>query len=135
MLHPQSLPITPRRRIIIDRIPIIRIRPVRKRRRELPHTIARDTRLAHHRALPLWHILFPQRHTRRRVLFQHDRFPCCFSDRVVLRDPFTAPGIVVTPLVRVEMEGPVVDGGDSEVLDEIDAFVAAIGVGAVAPHK
>ena len=132
MLHPQRLPIAPTRRIIVNRIPIIRIHPILERRRKLPKAITRDTRLAHHRALPQRHILLPQRRARRRVLLQDDRFPGSFANGVVLRDPGAAPGVVVAPLVRVEVEGAVVDGGNGEVFDEIHAFVAAVGVATVA---
>lgn len=132
MLDPQSLPITPCRRIIVNRIPIIRIRPIRIARRKLPKTIARYARLTQYRALPHRHPLLPRAHTRRRILLQHDRFPRRFADRVMLTDPCAAPAVVVPPLIGVEVESTVVDGGDGEVLDEIDAFVPAVGVGAVA---
>lgn len=42
----------------------------------------------------------------------------------MLGDPLVDPGIVVAPLVRVGVEGAVVERGDGEVLREVDAFVA-----------
>lgn len=46
----------------------------------------------------------------------------------MLRDPRVAPRVVVAPLVGVQVDGAVVDGGDGQVLLEVDAFVAGVGV-------
>ncbi len=66
------------------------------------------------------------------VFLEDDGFAGRFADSVVLRDPVVDPGVVVAPLVRVGVEGAVVERGDGEVLAEVDAFVAGVGVGAVA---
>lgn len=50
----------------------------------------------------------------------------------MLRDPGAAPAVVVAPLVGIHVEGAVVQRLDGEVLDKVDAFVAAVGVAAVA---
>ena len=50
----------------------------------------------------------------------------------MLRDPGAAPAVVVAPTVGVHVEGAVIEGLDGEVLDEVHAFVAAVGVAAVA---
>ncbi len=50
----------------------------------------------------------------------------------MLHYPVVDPGVVVAPLVRVGVEGAVVERGDGEVLGEVDAFVAGVGVRAVA---
>lgn len=42
-----------------------------------------------------------------------------------------SPRVVVAPGVRVQVEGAVVEGGDGEVLDEVDTFVNRVGVGVV----
>lgn len=66
---------------------------------------------------------------------QNDRLAQLLADLVVLCDPRGAPGVVVAPLVGVEVEGTVVDGGDGEVLLEVHALVARVGVAAVAVGK
>ena len=132
MRRPQLLILAPRRRIIVNRIPIVRISPVRKICRKLPERIGGDTRPRQRGRLPLRQVLIPQRRRRRRVFLQHDGLAGGFADGVVLRDPGAAPGVVVPPRVRVHVEGAVVDRLDGEVLDEVDAFVAAVRVGAVA---
>lgn len=65
------------------------------------------------------------------VFFKDDGFAGRFANGVVLRYPFVDPGVVVAPLVRVGVEGAVVERGDGEVFGEVDAFVAGVGVGAV----
>ena len=50
----------------------------------------------------------------------------------MLRDPGAAPAVVVAPAVGVHVKRAVVERLDGEVLDEVHAFVAAVGVAAVA---
>ena len=78
--------------------------------------------------------LILQRHARSGILLQYYGLPGGFPDGVVLRYLGTAPGVVVAPLIRVYVEGAVVDGFDGEVLDEIDAFIAAVGVRTVSTN-
>lgn len=132
MTNPQLLPITPTRPIIVNRIPIIRIRPIRITGRKLPDHIPRNTRFAQHRTLPRRHILLPQRRRRRSILLQQHRLARRLPNSIVLRDPRVHPVVAVAPLLRVGVEGAVVDTGDGQVLDKVDAFVSAVGVAAVA---
>lgn len=46
----------------------------------------------------------------------------------MLCDPCVAPGVVVAPLIRVHMEGAIVDRLDGEVFLKVDAFVTGVGV-------
>ena len=129
MLIRQNLIIAPRRRIIINRIVIKRINS--QRRRELPKRIIRDARVQQRRLLPRLHDGALVRRVRGAVLLEDDGLPGRFARGVVLRDPLAAPGVVVAPRRRVEVEGAVVEGRDGQVLGEVDAFVARVGVGAV----
>ena len=131
MLIRQNLIIAPRRRIIINRIIIKRING--QRRRKLPKRIIRDARVQQRSLLPRFHDDAFVRRVRGAVFFKHDGLPGRFARGVVLQDPLVAPGVVVAPRLRVQVEGAVVEGRDGEVLDEVDAFVARVGVGAV-PH-
>ena len=119
-------------RVVIDRIAIKRIRPARKLASKLPERIISHARLLQHRLLPLRLHILPDALVRNAVLLQHDRFTGRFANGIVLLDPFVAPGIVVPPLAGVKVEGSVVEHGNGEVLDEVDAFVAAVSVGTVA---
>lgn len=47
----------------------------------------------------------------------------------MLRDPCVTPGVVVSPLIWVHVDGAVVDGLDGEVFLEVNAFVARVRVG------
>ena len=131
MLNGQNLIIAPCRRIIINRIIIKRVN--RQRRRKLPKRIIRDARVQQRGLLPRLHHDALVRRVRGAVLLEHDGLPGRFARGVVLQDPLVAPGVVVAPRLRVQVEGAVVEGRDGEVLDEIDALVAGVGVGAV-PH-
>ena len=115
-------------RVVINRIAIKRIRPARKLGSELPKRIISHARLRQYRLLPLGLYTLPDALVRNTVLLQHDRFTRRFANRVVLLDPFVAPGIIVPPLAGIQMESSVVERRDGEVLDEVDAFVAAISV-------
>ena len=122
-------------RVIINRVAVERIRPARKLASKLPERIISHARLRQHRLLPLGFNILPDARVWNAVLLQHDRFTGRFANGIVLLDPFVAPGIIVAPLAGIQMESSVVERRDGEVLDEIDAFVAAISVGPVALRR
>ena len=119
------------RRAILNCVIVRNARPARQRRPELPETIVCNLSILHDGHLPL--LL----HRRRvgalsPVLLEHNRLPHCSADGIMVLDPRIAPAIVVAPLVRVEVEGAVVEGRDRHVLGEVDTFGAGIRVRAVA---
>lgn len=131
MLVSQNVVIAPRSGAILNRIIVIRIHPARKRGRKLPERIIRHARVLQHRLL----VRLSNGRLRgigRSVLLEHYRLPRLLADEVVLNDPLVAPGVVVAPLIGVQVESAVVESGDGEILHEINAFVAGIRVGSIA---
>ena len=53
----------------------------------------------------------------------------------MLQDPFVAPGVVVAPLVGVQVEGAIVKSLDGEVLDEVNTFVPGVCVGTISQRR
>ena len=129
MLSPQYLKLAC---VVINRIAIKRIRPARKLCSKLPKRIISHARLRQHRLLPFGLNILPDTLIRDTVFLQNDWFTGRFANGVMLLDPFVAPGIVVPPLAGVQMESSVVERGDGEVFDEVDSFVATVGVRTVA---
>ena len=119
-----------RRRVVVDGVVIRVARATRQRRAKLPEAVVRDGSIVHDGRKPL---RFHGRHVRalRAVLLGDDGFAGRFSENAVLHQPLVAPGVVVPPLVWVHVEGAVVERLDAQVLGEVDAFGAAVGVGAV----
>lgn len=117
----------------VDAVGIAQIHSVRARIAKLP-------KLVHGNACVLQHGLLPRRLNTSvivwtwgtTVFFQHDRLARCSTHLVVLDDPGAAPGLVVAPAVGVEVESAVVECLDAQVLDEVDALGARVGVRAVA---
>lgn len=66
------------------------------------------------------------------VFFQHDGFIQRLRDSVVGLDPLGCPTNTVPPLVRLQVDGAVVNGVDREVAGEVDAFKPGIGIRAIA---
>ena len=113
---------------VVDGIVIKRIRPTRERGPKLPHHVPRHARVAHHRALPRPHNAHSVLPLRNRVFFEEDGLPDLLANGVVLADPRVPPGVIVSPLVGVEMEGAEVDRRYRQDGLEIDALVAGVRV-------
>lgn len=125
MRIPQRLQIV---RIVIHGIVIQRLSPAGELGSKLPHHISSDARLLHHRVLPWAHDAHTILAIRDGVFFEKDGLAQLLADGIVLRDPRVAPRVVVPPLVSVHVDGAVVKGWDGQILLEIDAFVAGVGV-------
>lgn len=97
----------------------------------MPHHIPRHARLAQYRLLPLTHDTHSIFSVRDSVFFQHDRLTGVLANGIVLRDPGVTPGVVVAPLVGIEVNSTIVERGNREVFLEIHALVAGVGVTAI----
>ena len=129
MLIRQNLIVTARRGIVINSIIVKRVNG--QRCRELPEGVIRDTGVQERGLLPRFADGRVVGRVGRAVLLEDDRLPRRFARRVVLHDPLVAPGLVVAPRIRVEVEGAVVERRDGEVLDKVHPFVPGVGVRAV----
>ena len=120
MLVRQNIIITAGRRVVINGIIIKRING--QTRPKLPEGVVGHTAALKDCLLPRCADLRVVRLIGRAVLFEDDWLAGCFAGCVVLQDPFIAPSVVVAPLIGIEVESAVVNGGDREVLDEVNAL-------------
>lgn len=130
MLIRQNLVVTARPGVVVDGIIIKRVNG--QRRRELPEGVVGNTRVEECGLLPRLADCRVVGSVGRAVLFKDDGLARRFAGGVVLHDPLVTPAVVVAPRIRVEMESSVVEGGDGEVLDKVDALVPGVGVRAIA---
>lgn len=125
MLIPQRRPFA---RVPIEGILIQRRGPARELGPKLPHHIPRHARLGKDGILPLLHNGHAILARRDGILLQQHGLVEGSADGVVLGNPGVAPGVVVAPVLRVHVEGAVIERFDGEVGLEIHAFVAGVGV-------
>ena len=122
----QNIVIATGRRVVVYGIIIKRING--QSGPKLPEGVVGHTAVLEDGLLPRFADLRVVRGIRRAVLFKHHGLPRCFARLVVLQDPFVPPAGVVAPLIGVKVESAVVDGGDGEVLDEVNAFWRPISI-------
>ena len=119
--------------VVPDGIDIILADPARQiDRAELPEAVIRHLRGIYHRHLPRQLRIRMVMRKWCPILLQHNWLSHLRTHVVMLLDPRTAPSIVVTPGVRVQVKSAIVEGGDLQVRGEVDADIAAVGVAAVA---
>ena len=132
MLDAQSLKVTSRSSVVINRVVIVWVGAISKGRRKLPNHVRSNARVLKDRGLPLGHVLLSQLRCRGRILLHYDGLLGRFANLVVLRYPRVAPGIVISPLVWVHVYGAKVQSWDGEVLNEVNAFVSTVGITTIA---
>ena len=93
-------------------------------RRELPNRVHSDFSVLYNGVLPWFGQCNVSRGIRGTIFLDHDGFAQGFANRVMLLNPFGAPGVIITPAVGVEVESPIVEGFDSQICREVDAFVS-----------
>lgn len=133
MLIRQNLRVTACRRIVIDGIIIIRVN--KQSRRELPERVIRNTGVQKSGLLPSFADCQVIRSVGRAILFEDDWLARGLACSVMLHDPLITPGVIVAPRTGVEVENTVVEGGDREVLDEVDALVSGVSIGAISHRR
>lgn len=126
MLVRQNIVITARRGVVVDGIIIKRVDG--QSRPELPEGVVGHTGTLERRLLPRFADLRVVRSVGRPVLFEDDWLARRFACSVVLQDPLITPGVIVTPLIWIEVKSAVVQGRDGEVLDKVDALVPGVSI-------
>ena len=131
MLIAQDFIVTPGGRVVVQGIRIVRVHPSRKGRRKLPKGVVSHARVEQGRLLPRLHDDGMVRGVRRSVFLEDNGLPGLLPDEIVLRDPLITPGVIVAPLIGIQVEGAIIEGRDGEVLGKIDTFIATVCVGAI----
>lgn len=109
--------------VVVDRVdvPKVRSRHAEVVRAKLPNLVSGDAALDHG-VLPglVYGRMVPREGST--ILLQDDGLARLLADLVVLNDPVAAPGILIAPRVRIQVEGPVVERADAQVGDKVDAL-------------
>lgn len=126
----QYLIVTARRAVVVDGIIVIGVN--RQSRRKLPKGVIGNTGIQESRLLPRFADCRVIGNVSRAVLFEDDWLARYFACGVMLHDPLVTPGVIVAPRIGIEVESAVVEGGDGEVFDEVNALVPGVRIRAIA---